>query len=83
MAQKSGKVKRFVMTIVLLVLIGVVFILMGGGNLLRSAGRWMTGMGKEAEVVKQKMEEKATKTGHAVEKVIDTVKPAEKTGEKK
>ena len=43
----------------------------------------MSGVGKEAEVVKQKMEEKATKTGQAVEKVIDTVKPGDKTGEKK
>ncbi len=83
MAQKSGKVKRFFLTVILLALLIVVFILLGGGNLLRSAGRWMAGVGKDAEVVKQKMEEKASKTGHAVEKVIETVKPGDKTGEKK
>jgi Sec-independent protein translocase protein TatA len=83
MAQKGGKVKRFFLTIILLALLVIVFILFGGGNLLRSAGRWMSGVGKEADVVKQKMEEKASKTGHAVEKVIETVKPGDKTGEKK
>lgn len=83
MAQKGGTVKRFVLTLVLLVLLAVVFVLMGGGKLLRSAGTWMSGVGKEADVVKHKMEEKATKTGHAVEKVIDTVKPGDKAGEKK
>jgi Sec-independent protein translocase protein TatA len=83
MAQKGGKVKRFFLTIVLLALIVVVFILLGGGNLLRSAGRWMSGVGKEAETVKQKMEEKASSTGKTVEKVIKTVKPEEKKGEQK
>lgn len=68
---------------VLVVLLAVVFILAGGGSLLKSAGRWMSGVGKEAEIVKQKMEEKASKTGKAVEKVIDTVKPGDKSGEKK
>lgn len=83
MAQKGGKLKRFFLTVVLIALVAVAFILLGGGNMLRSAGRWMSGVGKDAEVVKQKMEEKATKTGQAVEKVIDTVKPGDKTGEKK
>ncbi len=83
MAQKSGTVKRFILTLIFVVLLVVVFILLGGGNLLRSAGRWMSGVGREAETVKQKMEEKATDTGKAVEKVIKTVKPGEKKGEKK
>lgn len=83
MAQKGGKLKRFLLTVLLIALLGVVFILLGGGNLLRSTGHWMSGVGKEAEVVKQRMEEKAVKTGHAVEKVIDTVKPGDKAGEKK
>lgn len=82
MAQKGG-IKRFFLTIILIALLGVIFILAGGGNLLKSAGKWMSGVGKEAEIVKEKMEEKASKTGQAVEKVIDTVKPAVKTGEKK
>jgi Sec-independent protein translocase protein TatA len=83
MAQKGGTLKRFILTLIFVVLLVVVFILLGGGNLLRSAGRWMSGVGKEAESAKQKMEEKATDTGKAVEKVIDTVKPGEKKGEKK
>jgi Sec-independent protein translocase protein TatA len=83
MAQKGGKVKRFFLTIVLLALIVVVFILLGGGHLLKSAGRWMSGVGNEAETVKQKMEEKASSTGKTVEKVINTVKPGEKKGEQK
>jgi Sec-independent protein translocase protein TatA len=83
MAQKSGTLKRFILTLIFVVLIVVVFILLGGGNLLKSAGRWMSGVGSEAETVKQKMEDKASSTGKAVEKVIETVKPGEKTGEKK
>jgi len=63
MAQKGGKFKRFILTAVLLVLLIVVFILLGGGGMLKSAGRWMSGMGKEAESVKEKMEEKASSTG--------------------
>lgn len=78
MGQRPGTVKRFFLTLVLLALLGMVFILLGGGKVLKSAGRWMTGMGKEAEVVKHRMEEKASKTGKAVEKVIDTVKQTEK-----
>ena len=81
MAQKSGTVKRFLMTVILLALLVLVFILLGGGNLLRSAGKWISGMGKEAETIKQKVEEKATNTGKTMEKVIDTVKP--KPGDKK
>ncbi len=83
MAQKGGKIKRVFLTLILLTLLVVVFILLGGGRLLKSAGTWMSGMGKEAETAKQKMEEKASDTGKAVEKVIDTVKPGEKAGEKK
>jgi len=83
MAQKSGTLKRLILTLILLVLVVVVFILLGGGNLLRSAGKWMSGVGSEAETAKQKMEEKATDTGNAVKKVIETVKPGEKKGEKK
>jgi Sec-independent protein translocase protein TatA len=78
MAQKGGKVKRFFFTLLLLALIVIVFILFGGGNLLRSTGTWMRGVGNKAEDVKQKMEEKASSTGKAVEKVIETVKPGEK-----
>lgn len=83
MGQRSGKVKRFFLSLVLLILLVVVFILLGGGGFLKSAGRWMSGVGKEAEGVKHQMEEKASKTSKAVEKVIETVKPGEKTGEKK
>ncbi len=83
MAKKGGKFKTVILTVILLALLGVVFVLMGGGSLLKSAGKWISGVGKEADVVKQKMEEKASTTGKAVEKVIDTVKPGDKPGEKK
>jgi Sec-independent protein translocase protein TatA len=84
MAKKGGTFKRYLLTLIFLALLVVVFILLGGGNLLRSAGRWMNGVGNQAETVKQRMEEKASSTGKTVEKVIDTVKkPGEKTGEKK
>ncbi len=83
MGKKGGTVKRILMTIVLVALILVVFVLLGGGGLLRTAGKWITGVGKEAETVKQEMEKKASNTGKAVEKVIDTVKSGDKKGEKK
>jgi hypothetical protein len=83
MAQKGGSIKRFFLTLIFFALLVIVFILLGGGNLLKSGGRWMSGVGKDAEVVKHRMEEKASETGKAVEKVIETVKPAEKSGEKK
>jgi membrane protein required for beta-lactamase induction len=83
MAKKGGKLKTIVLTLVLLALIAVVFILMGGGSMLKSAGKWISGVGKEADVVKQKVEEKASNTGKAVEKVMDTVKSRDKTGDKK
>jgi membrane protein required for beta-lactamase induction len=83
MARKGGSVKRLFLTVVLLALLVVVFILLGGGNFLKSAGKWMAGVGKDAETVKHQMEEKASRTGQAVEKVIETVKSGEKKGERK
>jgi len=90
MAQKGGKVKSFILVAVFLVLIAVVFILMGGGNLLKSAGTWIGSMGRKAEDIKQTMEQKATsiektveKKAENVEKAVKTLKEGEKPGEKK
>ena len=55
----QGSIKRFVLTVVFIALLIVVFILVGGGDMLKQAGKWVTGMGKKAEDVKEKMEEKA------------------------
>ena len=82
MAQKMGTVKRFLLTIILLMLLSIVFILLGGGELLKSSGRWIGGMGKKAEDVKQTIEHKASTIEKTVEKGIESVKQGDK-GEKK
>jgi len=79
MAQKGGKLKRLFFSIVLIALLAIVFILLGGGNLLKSTGKWIGGIGKKAEDVKQTIEQKAT----TIEKTVENLKEGEKPGEKK
>ncbi|HXY55636.1 MAG TPA: hypothetical protein VEM40_13290 [Nitrospirota bacterium] len=79
MAQRGGKVKRFLLTLILLALIIIVFILLGGGGLLKSAGKWIGGMGKKAEDIKGTLEHKAT----TIEKTVEKLKESDKPGEKK
>ncbi len=79
MAQKGGTLKRFLLALVFLALLVIVFILLGGGNLLKSTGTWIGGMGKKAEDVKQNIEKKAM----TIEKTVEKLKESEKPGEKK
>ncbi len=76
---KQGAVKRFLLTLIFLALLIVAFILLGGGNLLKSTGRWIGGMGSKAEGVKEKLEDKAT----TIEKTVEKLKESDKKGEKK
>ena len=78
MAPKGGTVKKAIMTIILLALIAIVFVLAGGGNLLRSAGKKLEGAGKQADNIKQTVEEKAASLEKKVEKGIESVAPGEK-----
>jgi len=78
MAQK-GKVKRTLLTLVFIALLIVVFILLGGGELLKSAGRWIGSMGTKAEDIKGTMEHKAT----TIEKTVEKLKQSDKSGERK
>jgi hypothetical protein len=78
MAQKSGKLKKIILTIILLALLGIVFVLMGGGNMLRTAAKKLEGAGKQADTIKQTVEEKAATIEKKVEKGIESVKPGEK-----
>lgn len=78
MAQKGGTVKRFVITLIFLVLLVIVFVLMGGGDLLKKAGNWIGGVGKQAEEVKKDIEHKASDVEKKVEKGIDVFKQGEK-----
>jgi hypothetical protein len=78
MASKGGTVKKTIMTIILLGLIAVVFVLAGGGKLLRSAGKKLEGAGKQADTIKQTVEEKAATLEKKVEKGIESVVPGEK-----
>ena len=79
MAQKGGKTKRFILIALFVVLIAVVFVILGGGNVLKSAGIWIGGMGSKAENFKGKIEEGA----QSVEKKAVKVKEAVTSGEKK
>ena len=71
MAQKGGTLKRFLLTLILLVLLAVVFILVGGGKLLKSAGT-------KTEEIKGHIEQKATSVEKTVEKLKEDIKPGEK-----
>ena len=72
MAPKGGKLKRIVLIIVFLIVAAVAFVLLGGGNLLKSAGT-------KAENIKGQIEESAK----TVEKKAEKVKEAVTSGEKK
>jgi hypothetical protein len=63
----------------LVALLIIVFVLLGGGNFLKSTGNWIGGVGKKAEDVKQTIEQKAT----TIEKTVEKLKEGEKPGEKK
>jgi len=65
--------------LVLIALLIIVFVLLGGGNILKSTGRWIGGVGKKAEDVKQTIEQKAT----TIEKTVEKLKEGEQPGEKK
>jgi hypothetical protein len=79
MAKKGGNLKTFVLVVVFLALFSVIFVLLGGGNFLKSAGIWIGGLGSKAEAMKGKIEEGAT----SVEKKAEKVKDAVTSGEKK
>jgi Sec-independent protein translocase protein TatA len=79
MAKKGGTLKRIFLTLLLLALVVIVFVLMGGGDLLKSTGNWIGGVGKKAEDVKQTIEHKAV----TIEKTVEKLKENEKAGEKK
>jgi hypothetical protein len=79
MAQKGGKLKTVILIVVFLAVLSAAFILLGGGNFLKSAGTWMGGMGNKAETMKGKIEEGAK----TVEKKAEKVKEAVTSGDKK
>ncbi len=79
MAQKGGKVKRYILTLMLIALLIVIFIILGGGNLLKATGKWIGGMGNKAEDIKGTIEHKAT----TIEKTVEKLKESDKPGEKK
>jgi hypothetical protein len=79
MAKKGGNLKTFVLVVVFLALFSVIFVLLGGGNFLKSAGTWIGGLGSKAENMKGKIEEGAT----SVEKKAEKVKEAVTSGDKK
>ncbi len=79
MAKKGGNLKTFVLVVVFLALFSVIFVLLGGGNFLKSAGTWIGGLGSKAETMKGKIEEGAT----SVEKKAEKVKEAVTSGDKK
>jgi hypothetical protein len=76
---KGGSLKRVVLALFLIALLAVVFILLGGGNWLKSAGNWIGGVGKKAEDIKGTIEHKAT----TIEKTVEKLKQDEKPGDKK
>jgi hypothetical protein len=78
MAQKGVTLKKIFLTILFLALVAIVFILMGGGDVLKKAGKKLEGAGKQADQIKDKVEEKASSVEKTVEKGIESIKPGEK-----
>jgi hypothetical protein len=79
MAQKGGNLKRFILIVVFLAVFAVAFVLLGGGNFLKTAGTWIGGLGSKAQTMKGKIEEGA----QSVEKKAEKVKEAVTSGDKK
>ncbi len=71
MAKKGGKLKSLILYLVFLVLLVVIFALLGGGKLLKSAGT-------RTEEIKGSIEKKATSVEKTVEKLKEDIKPGEK-----
>jgi Sec-independent protein translocase protein TatA len=82
MAQKGGTVKRFILIVIFLAVFLAAFVLLGGGNLLKSAGTWIGGLGSKADSMKGKLEEGATSVEKKAAKVKEAVTSAEKKAEK-
>jgi len=82
-AQKRGKIKTFIFTLILLALVAVVFILLGGGDMLKSAGKKLEGAGKQADQIKDKMEKTGEETKKTIEKTVEKGLEKVKPGEKK
>ncbi len=83
MAQKGGNLKTFILIVIFLGVLSVVFVLLGGGNFLKSAGTWIGGLGSKAETMKGKIEEGASSVGKKAEKVKEAVTSAGRKVEKK
>jgi len=79
MAPKGGKLKRFILVLIFIALVVMVFVIMGGGNILKKTANWLSGVGTKAEDVKQTIEHKAT----TIEKTVEKLKDGDKPGEKK
>ena len=82
MAQKGGKLKKFILIVIFLAVFSVAFVLLGGGNLLKSTGTWIGGLGSKADNMKGKIEEGAVSVEKKVEKVKESVTSVEKKVEK-
>jgi hypothetical protein len=70
MAQKGG-LRRLLLVLILIALAAIVFALLGGGKLLKSAGT-------KTEEIKGKIEKGATTIEKKVERLKEDVKPGEK-----
>lgn len=79
MAPKGGKLKRFLLVLIFIALVVIVFVIMGGGNILKKTANWLSGVGTKAEDVKQTIEHKAT----TIEKTVEKLKEGDKPGETK
>jgi hypothetical protein len=79
MAQKGGKLKRFLLVLIFLALVVIIFVLLGGSGLLKKTANWLNGVANRAENVKQTIEHKAT----TLEKKVEKFNEDDKSGGKK
>ena len=64
-------ISGFIISAIILVILIIVFAFVGGGDLLKSAGEWISGTGSKADQMKDTIEKK---TDDMREKAVDTLK---------
>ena len=64
-------VTGFIYSLIVLAILVLVFIFVGGGDLMKSVGQWISGTGDKAEQVKEKVQKK---TDDVREKAADKIR---------
>lgn len=64
-------IKGFIISAIVLAVLVLVFVFVGGGDVLKSVGEWVSGTGSKADQMKGEMQKK---TDDVREKAADTIR---------